>query len=137
MLLFLSETLQNLFLKITLFIEDGKRTSFYRNILIKELRVTSYELISLRVFIARVMSYFYCTSYELLFAYELHFTYEYCLLHELRVTFLMQVASYCLLHKLRVIYTKDKDDKNVDDDKVMIKNYPLGSFFDKECMISM
>ena len=59
------------------------------------------------------MSTVYCTSYELLFT--------------ARVT--SQIFT--------MIYTEDKDDKTVDDDKVMIKNYPLGSFFDKEYMISM
>ena len=32
-------------------------------------------------------------------------------------------------------YNKDKDDKAVYDDKVMRKNYSLGSFFDKELMV--
>ena len=93
-----------------------------------ELRATSYKLISLRVaFIARVTSYecyFYCTSYELLFArelratiywtsWELLFTYElqvtvYCtscelfLLHNYVLLFISRVTSYCLLHQLRV-----------------------------------
>ena len=57
------------------------------DILINELQVTSYELISLRVaFIARV------TSYDLF------------LLHELRVTFWIRVTSSCLLHELRVTF---------------------------------
>ena len=56
------------------------------DMLIKKLRVTSYELISLRVsFIARV------TSYRLF------------LLCQLRVIFCMRVTSYCLLYELRVI----------------------------------
>ena len=52
------------------------------DILIKELQVTSYELISLRVaFIAGVASYFLHASYELLFtarvtSYFLHASYE-------------------------------------------------------------
>ena len=66
---------------------------FKSNILINELQVTSYELISLRVafiatscelrfiFIARVTSYFLHTSYELLFiarltSYFIHTSYE-------------------------------------------------------------
>ena len=72
------------------------------DIVINELRVTSYELISLQVaFIARV------TSYELFSLHELRVTFcirvtSYCLLHELRVTFITRVTNYCLLHKLRV-----------------------------------
>ena len=106
------------------------------DILINELRVTSYKLISLRVaFIARVTSYellliarvtsycllyelrdtVYCTSYELLFAYEL------------RLNFYMRVTSYFLT----VSYNKDKDDKAVYDNKVKIKNYPFRSFLIK------
>ena len=75
---------------------------FNRDILINKLQVTSYELISLRVaFIARVM------SYELFLLHELRVTFYiqvtiYCLLHELRVTFIARVMSYCLLHELRV-----------------------------------
>ena len=65
--------------------------------------------------------------------------------HELRVNFYIRVTSYCLLHKLRVIicirvtsyfltlsYNKDKGDKAVYDNTVMMKNYSLGSFCDKE-----
>ena len=59
-----------------------------------------------------------------------------CLLHELGVTFCIRVTSYCLLHELRVnflnmSYNKDKDDKAAYDNKVMIRNYSLGLFFDK------
>ena len=123
----------------------------------------------------RVTSYFYCTSYELLFAYELRVTvnctsYELLSLHELRVIvyctsyellFIVRITSYCLLHELRVTvsytsyelhfacelrvnlymwvtsyllimsYNKDKDDKAVYYNKVMLKNY-LRSLFDKE-----
>ena len=87
---------------------------------------------------------------------------SYCLLHGLQVTFIARVTSYCLLHKLRftvycmsyellfayelgvnfymrvtsyfltMSYNKDKDDKAVYDNNVMIKNYSLKSFFDKE-----
>ena len=75
-----------------------------RDILINELRVTSYELISLRVaFFARV------TSYELILLHELRVTIcirvtSYYLLGKLRVTFCIRVTSYCLLHELRVIF---------------------------------
>ena len=97
-------------------------------------RVTSYELISLRVaFIARVTSYFYCTSYELLLLYELRVivyrsSYELLFAWELRVNFCMRVRS-CFLS---MSYNNDKDDKTVYDNKVMIKNYSLRLFFDKE-----
>ena len=40
----------------------------------------------------------------------------------------MRVTSYFLI----MSYNKDKDDKTVYDNKVMIKNYSLKSFFDKE-----
>ena len=72
------------------------------DILINELQVWSYELISLRVaFIARV------TSYNLFLLHELRVTFcirvtSSCLLHELRVTFYIRVTSYCLFHELRV-----------------------------------
>ena len=151
------------------------------DILINELRVTSYELISLRVafiarvtsyelrviFIARVTSYFLHRSFELLFiarvtSYFLHTSYEllfiarvtsyfcctcyellfivrvtsYCLLQELRVTFCIRVTS-CLYMRVRsyfltMSYNRDRDDKAFYDNKVMIKNYSLRSFFDKE-----
>ena len=86
------------------------------DILIIKLRVTSFELISLRVaFIARVTSYHlfllhellftcelrvtvYCSSYELLFTYELRVT-VYCTSYEL--LFITRVTSYCLLHELQ------------------------------------
>ena len=74
------------------------------DILINELRVTSYELISLRVaFIARV------SSYDLVLLHKLQVTFcirvtNYCLLHKLRVTFYMRVTSYCLFHELRVTF---------------------------------
>ena len=67
-------------------------------------RVTSYELISIGVaFIARV------ASYELFLLHELRVTFciqvtSYCLLHELRVTFCIKVTSYCLLHEFRVTF---------------------------------
>ena len=79
-----------------------KRPIILSDILIKELQVTSYELISLQAaFIARV------TSYDLFLLHELRVTFcirvtSYCLLHELRVTFIARVTSYCLLHELRV-----------------------------------
>ena len=40
----------------------------------------------------------------------------------------MRVTSYFLT----MSYNKDKDDKAVYDNKVMIKNYSLRSLFDKE-----
>ena len=91
--------------------------SAFCDILINELRVTSYCLLhELRVtFIARVTGYcllhklritVYCTSYELLVAYELG------------VNFCMRVTSYFLT----MSYNEDKDDKAVYDNKVMIKN---------------
>ena len=81
----------------------------------------------------QVTSYFYCTSYELRFAYDLWVTvyctsYELLLLHELRVNLYMWVTSYFLI----MSYNKDKDDKAVYDNKVLIKNYSFRSLFDKE-----
>ena len=58
----------------------------------------------------------YYTIYELLFACEL------------RVNLYMRVTSYLLT----MSYNKDKDDKAVYDNKVMIKNYSLRLLFDKE-----
>ena len=150
------------------------QTSENSDILINELRVTSYELRLLHKL--WVTSYFYCTSYELLFAYELRVTvcctsYELLFTYELRVTAYSTSYELLLLHELRVIvyytsyellfiarftsyflhtsyellfiarvtsyflnvsYSKYKDDKAVYYNKVMIKNYSLGSFFDKE-----
>ena len=96
----------------------------WSDVLINELQVTSYELRLLHEL--RLTIYFYCTSYESLFAYELRvpvyctsyelfFTYElrvtfyirvtsYCLFHELWVTIIAPVTSYCLLHELRVTF---------------------------------
>ena len=81
----------------------------------------------------------YCTSYELLFTYELQVTvyctsYELLLSHKLRVIVYCQVNFYMRVrsHFLTMSYSKDKDDKAVYDNKVMIKNYSLRSFFDKE-----
>lgn len=51
---------------------------------------------------------FFCTSYELLFN--------------------ARAASYILA----MSYNKDKDDKAGYHNRVMIKNYSLGPFFDKE-----
>ena len=48
--------------------------------------------------------------------------------YELQVTFYMRFTSYFLT----VSYSKDKDDKAAHDNKIMIKNYSLPSFFDKE-----
>ena len=63
----------------------------------------SYELL----FIARVTSYFLRASYKLL------------------------LTAQGTSNVLTMSYNKYKDDKAVYD-KVMIKNYSLGSFFDKE-----
>ena len=49
-------------------------------------------------------------------------------MHELRVTFYIRVTSYFLT----MSYNKDKNDKAVYDNKGLIKNYSLDSFFDKE-----
>ena len=68
-----------------------------------ELRVTSYELISLRVaFIARVMSYFLHTSNELLFiaqvtSYFLHMSYE--------LLFIARFMSYFLHTSYELLFT--------------------------------
>ena len=115
------------------------------DILINELQATSYELISLRVaFVARV------TGYNLFLLHELRVTFctrvtSYCLLHELRVTIIARVTSYFLhtsyellfvarvtSYILTMSYDKDRDDEIVYDNKVMIRNYSLRSFFDKE-----
>ena len=84
---------------------------------------TGYELQF--IFIARVTSYFLHTSYEFLFiarvtSYFLHTSYE--------LLFIVRVTSYILT----MSYNKDRDDEVVYDNKVMIKNYSLRSFFDKE-----
>ena len=115
-----------------------------------ELRVTSYfhcmsyELL----FACELRVTVYCTSYELLLTYDLRVT-VYCtscellLLHKLRViiaqvTIYFLHASYELLFPGRVTSwfltlscNKDKNDKAVNDNKVMVKNYSLGSFFDE------
>ena len=57
-------------------------------------------------------------------------SYELLLLHELRV--IAYCTSYELLFIARV---KDKDDKVVYD-KVMLKNYSLRSFYDKELSLT-
>ena len=73
------------------------------DILIFELRVTSYELFLLHelqvTFCIRVTSY--CFLHELRVTFYIRVA-SYCLLHELRVTFIARVTSYCLLHELRV-----------------------------------
>ena len=80
----------------------------YELLLLHELRVIvyckSYELL----FTARGMTYFLHTSYELLF--------------------IARVTSYILT----MSYNKDRDGEVIYDNKVMIKNYSLRSFFDKE-----
>ena len=61
---------------------------------------------------ARVTSYFYCTSYELLFAYELE---------------LLFIAEFTSELKT-MSYNKDKDDKAIYVNKFMINNF-IGIFF--------
>ena len=69
----------------------------------------------------------YYKSYKLLFAYELRVT-VYCTSYNLLFTCELRVAINCTSYS----NSKYKDDKAVYDNKVMIKNYSLGSFFDKE-----
>ena len=67
-------------------------------------RVTSYELISLRVeFIARISSCDIVLLHALQVTFCIRVT-SYCLLSKLRVTFYMRVMSYCLFHELRVTF---------------------------------
>ena len=105
------------------------KTVFLRDILINKLRVniltscvycTNCQLL----FAEELWVTVYCTSYEFFYCknYELRFAYV------LRVIFYMRVTSYFLT----MSYNKDKDDKAVYDNKIMIKNYSLGLFFDKE-----
>ena len=133
---------------------------YYINLSYTNQRVTSYELIPLWIaFIARVTSYFYCTSYELLLAYELqvivyctsyellftarvtscflHTSYEVLLIarvtnYFLYATYELQVIARVTSYFLCMSYKKDKDDKTVYDNKVKINNYSLRTFFDKE-----
>ena len=103
------------------------------DILINELRVTSsypYKLHLLHEL--RITIYFSCTSYELLFPCEIRVTvyctiYELILTYELRANFYVRVMSYFLTSS----YNKDKDNKAVYDEKVMIKNYSLSHFLIK------
>ena len=78
---------------------------------------TSYKLL----FILQVTSYFYCTSYELLLLHELWVT-VYCTSYELLFTYQLRMAVYCMNHFLTMSYNKDKDDKAVYDNKLLIKN---------------
>ena len=88
------------------------------------------------------MSYFYCTSYELSFIARVT---SYCLLHELRVIVYYESYETLFAYELRVNFymrvtsyfltmscNKDKNDKAVYDNNVMINNYSLRSLFDKE-----
>ena len=91
-------------------------------------RVTSCELISLRAaFIARV------TSQELFLLHELQVIVYFT---SYKLLFIAPVESYFLHASYSIIFTmsynRDKDDKAVYEDKVMIKNYSLRSFFGKE-----
>ena len=67
---------------------------------------------------------------------------SYCLSHELQVTFIARVTSYFLhttyellliarvtSYFLTISYNNVKDDEAVYDNKAMIKNYSLRSFF--------
>ena len=89
---------------LNIFLMIGLLLMFSSDILINELRVTSYYLYELSsLHELRVTFYMQVTSYSLL--HELRFTMwirvtSYCLLHELRVTFCMRVASHCLLREL-------------------------------------
>ena len=94
----------------------------------------SYKLISLRIaFIARVTSYFYCTTYELLFSYELRVT-IYCTSYFLHMNCGLLFTARVTSQFLTMSHNKDRDNKVAYDDKVMINNYSLRSFFDKELM---
>ena len=66
-------------------------------ILMIKLRVTRYKLISHEYELRT--SYFYCTSYELLFKYELRVT-VYCRSYELLFTYEVRVTVYCTGYKL-------------------------------------
>ena len=130
-----------------------------------DILINSYELISLRVaFMARVTSYNLFLTAPVT-CYFLHTSYELLLFRELRVTFIPWITSYfyCTSCKLLFIaqvtscfshtnyelifltrvtsyvsttsYNKNKDDKAVDDNKVMIKNYTLGLIFDTELRV--
>ena len=81
-----------------------------------ELRVTVYSTIYELLFTCELRVTVNYTGYELLFAYDL------------RDNFYMWVTSYFLI----MSYNKDKDDRAVYDNKFMIKNDSLRSFFDKE-----
>ena len=74
-----------------------------------------------------VTSYFYCTSYELLFMCKLRrvincTSYELLFICKLRrvINSTIRVTIWVTSH------SKDKDDEAVYDNKVMIKNYSLG-----------
>ena len=83
----------------------------YELLLLHELRVIVYCMSYELLFIARVTSYFSHTSYKLLF--------------------IAQVTSYILT----INCNEDTDDEVVYNNKVMIKNYSLRSFFDKELRV--
>ena len=74
-----------------------------------ELRLTFIARVTIYRLLYELQVTIYSTSYELFFA------------DELRVNLYMRVTSYILT----MSYTKDKDNKAVYDDKVMIKNYSL------------
>ena len=68
------------------------------------------------IFIARVTSHLLHTSYELLFIPRFTSNFYYT---NYALQFIRRVTSYFLT----MSYNKDKDDKAVYDNKVMIKNY--------------
>ena len=95
------------------------KTDIWDDILMNQLRVMNYELLSIRVaFMAQVKSYFYCTSneffcvpvknychctsYELFFTYKLQIT-VYSTSWELRFTYELRVTAYYTSYELLFI----------------------------------
>ena len=73
------------------------------DIIINKLRVTScYPYQSRLLHELRVLSYFCCTSYELLFAWDLRVT-VYCTSYELLFAYELQVTVYCTNYELLFI----------------------------------
>ena len=106
----------------------------YDIVINNELRVTSYELISLRVaFIARVTSYFLHRSYELLFASKLRVTaywtsYKLLFTYELRVTvyytnyelLLYEIYEFQLIARVTSYFLTMSNNEDEDDKLFMI-----------------
>ena len=87
-----------------------------------------------------VLGYFYCPNYELLFTCKLQVTVYYTSC-ELYFIYKLQFVINCTIYKLLFNYEiqKDKDNKAAYDNKVIIKNYFLGSLLYKElgtCYVS-